>query len=206
MRTVNQNKIDGFYSKYLKRLLDILASFLIGLILIIPLLIIALLIKIDSKGPVIFKQSRVGKNGKTFNIYKFRTMEITAPHNMATSNFNNAKKYITRTGAFLRKSSIDEIPQLLSVLKGDMSIVGPRPLILSEKMVNRERHRLGIDQVLPGITGLAQISGRDMIDDQAKVEYDFQYVQHLSFILDVKIIISTLLKVAIEKDIHEGND
>ena len=178
-----------------KRTMDIVSS-LVGLILLSPLfLLVAILIKLDSKGPIIFKQIRIGKNSKPFYIYKFRSMKIDAP-NLSTEEFINASDFTTKVGKFIRKTSIDELPQLVNILKGDMSIVGPRPVIEREVRLLEIRKECNVDSILPGITGLAQINGRDNIDDYEKVKYDFEYLSKRNLVLDIKIIINTVLKVA----------
>ena len=188
------NKASALYS-ISKRTMDIVSS-LVGLILLSPLfLLVAILIKLDSKGPIIFKQIRIGKNSKPFYIYKFRSMKIDAP-NLSTEEFINASDFTTKVGKFIRKTSIDELPQLVNVLKGDMSIVGPRPVIEREVRLLEIRKECNVDSILPGITGLAQINGRDNIDDYEKVKYDFEYLSKRNLVLDIKIIINTVLKVA----------
>lgn len=191
------------YQNSIKRLLDIIASLFLIVICFIPGIIIALLIKLTSKGPIFFKQLRVGKNGQLFYIYKFRSMSINAPHQKSTSEFNEANRYITKVGHFIRKTSIDELPQLFNVLNGKMSIVGPRPLIPEEKRINQQRHQLKIDHLLPGITGLAQVNGRDRITNRNKLAYDYQYYQNISLSLDAKIIFTTIKKVLMRKDIKD---
>lgn len=177
-----------------KRIIDVTVS-AIGIILLSPLfLLVAILIKLDSEGPIIFKQIRVGKDSKTFSIYKFRSMKINTP-NLSTEEFVDASKFITKVGKFIRKTSIDELPQLFNILKGDMSIVGPRPVIERETILLELRKECNVDKILPGITGLAQINGRDNIDDYEKVKYDFEYLINRSLVLDIKIIINTVLKV-----------
>lgn len=188
------NKASALYS-ISKRTMDIVSS-LVGLILLSPLfLLVAILIKLDSKGPIIFKQIRIGKNSKPFYIYKFRSMKIDAP-NLSTEEFINASDFTTKVGKFIRKTSIDELPQLVNILKGDMSIVGPRPVIERETRLLKLRKECNVDSILPGITGLAQINGRDNIDDYEKVKYDFEYLSKRNLVLDIKIIINTVLKVA----------
>ena len=188
------NKASALYS-ISKRTIDIVSS-LGGLILLSPLfLLVAILIKLDSKGPIIFKQIRIGKNSKPFYIYKFRSMKIDAP-NLSTEEFINASDFTTKVGKFIRKTSIDELPQLVNILKGDMSIVGPRPVIEREVRLLELRKECNVDSILPGITGLAQINGRDNIDDYEKVKYDFEYLSKRNLVLDIKIIINTVLKVA----------
>ena len=188
------NKASALYS-ISKRTMDIVSSF-VGLILLSPLfLLVAILIKLDSKGPIIFKQIRIGKDSKPFYIYKFRSMKIDAP-NLSTEEFINASDFTTKVGKFIRKTSIDELPQLVNILKGDMSIVGPRPVIEREVRLLELRKECNVDSILPGITGLAQINGRDNIDDYEKLKYDFEYLSKRNLVLDIKIIINTVLKVA----------
>lgn len=187
------NKASALYS-ISKRTMDIVSSF-VGLILLSPLfLLVAILIKLDSKGPIIFKQIRIGKDSKPFYIYKFRSMKIDAP-NLSTEEFINASDFTTKVGKFIRKTSIDELPQLVNILKGDMSIVGPRPVIEREVRLLEIRKECNVDSILPGITGLAQINGRDNIDDYEKLKYDFEYLSKRNLVLDIKIIINTVLKV-----------
>lgn len=167
-----------------------------GLILLSPLfLIVAILIKLDSNGPIIFKQVRIGKNGKKFNIYKFRSMKVEAP-NLSTEEFKNSFDFITKVGRIIRKTSIDELPQLVNILKGDMSIVGPRPVIESETELLELREIYKVNDILPGITGLAQINGRDDVNNYKKAKYDYEYLKNRSIILDVKIILKTFFIVA----------
>lgn len=183
-----------------KRLIDIFMS-LIGIIILSPVfLITAILIKIESKGPIIFKQMRAGKESEPFYIYKFRSMRIDAP-NKSTNDFKDADAFITRIGKFIRKTSIDELPQLFNILKGDMSIVGPRPVILNELGLIQLRKEYNVDSLLPGITGWAQINGRDNIGDEEKVKYDYEYLTKRSFRLDIYIILMTIFKVIKRSDI-----
>lgn len=193
------------YRDLFKRVLDICFSLIALIILAIPMLIIAMCIKFDSKNdPVLFKQVRIGINDMPFIIYKFRTMKVDAPHQMATEKFHNPEMYITKIGAKLRKSSLDEIPQLFNVLKGDMSIIGPRPLIPKEKKVLALRSKYGADKVLPGITGLAQVNGRDELVGEKKAKCDGYYANNASFILDMKILFKTVDDVIHSRGIHEG--
>ena len=190
------NKASALYS-ISKRTMDIVSS-LVGLILLSPLfLLVAILIKLDSKGPIIFKQIRIGKNSKPFYIYKFRSMKIDAP-NLSTEEFINASDFTTKVGKFIRKTSIDELPQLVNILKGDMSIVGPRPVIEREVRLLEIRKECNVDSILPGITGLAQINGRDNIDDYEKVKYDFEYLSKRNLVLDIKIIKTYIILTTIK--------
>lgn len=156
--------------------------------------LISFLVKISSKGPVIYWSKRIGKHGKLFLMPKFRTMLI-GTEVVATNKFINSKKKITFIGKFLRILSLDEILQFYSVLKGEMSIVGPRPALYSQKYLIKRRHKLGIDKVNPGITGLAQINGRDRISTSKKIYYDYQYILNKNFVLDIIIILKTLYKI-----------
>ena len=179
----------------LKRLFDVLAAYILLLFLYIPMLIIAALIKLTSRGSVIFRQARVGVGGKLFVCYKFRTMRPDAPPCLSTAEFIDADKYITAVGRFLRRTSLDELPQLFNVLSGDMSLIGPRPLILSESGMHERRRELGVYYVRPGMTGLAQVHGRDMLSDAEKVGYDAEYASKLCFTQDVRILLLTLVRV-----------
>ncbi len=189
----------------IKRGLDILLSFLLLFVLGPLFLIIIIVIHADSSGPAIFRQVRCGKSGKPFVIYKFRTMFLKAPKNIATRNFKMPHRYITPFGKFLRQTSLDELPQLFNVLKGDMSFVGPRPVIPAEKNLLALRRQWRADTVRPGITGLAQIRGRDALDAPDKAHYDAEYARHYSFLLDVYILFSTVKYVLKREDIHEGS-
>ncbi|CEN79736.1 sugar transferase [Paraclostridium sordellii] len=184
----------------IKRLIDIIMSSL-GIIILTPLfLIIAILIKLESRGPVIFKQVRAGKDSEPFYIYKFRSMKMDAP-NKSTNDFKDADIFITKIGKIIRKTSIDELPQLFNILKGDMSIVGPRPVILKEVDLIKLRKEYNVDSLLPGITGWAQINGRDNIGDEEKVKYDHEYLIKKSMRLDIYIIFMTVFKVIKRTDI-----
>ncbi len=189
----------------LKRLLDIALSLLLLIALSPILVIIALVIRMDSDGPAIFRQLRSGQGGRLFVIYKFRTMMIEAPANTATAQLQHPQRYITPVGRFLRQTSLDELPQLWNVLKGDMSFVGPRPVIPAEAYLIGLRRRLGADTVRPGITGLAQIRGRDNLPPQIKAQYDAEYALNCTFLLDCYIFFSTLRYVLRREGIHEGS-
>ncbi len=183
----------------LKRVLDVFFSFVLLVFLFLPMLIILVAIRIDSDGGGIFRQRRVGRGGRVFVCYKFRTMHINAPPNVPSSSFSDAQRYITRVGGFLRKSSLDELPQLVNVLKGDMSLVGPRPLILEERKVHEERSRCGVYALRPGITGLSQVSGRDSVNDEQKITLDTQYLDSLGFFEDIKILVKTFGKLRVKE-------
>lgn len=167
--------------------------------------IVALLIKIDSpEEPILFEQIRIGKDNIPFTILKFRSMSKDAPHQMATENFENPEDYITTIGKVIRKTSLDELPQLFNVVKGDMSIIGPRPLIPIEKKILAMRDETGASQILPGITGLAQVHGRDEITDENKAAYDGKYALNISMLLDISIFLKTIFDVLHGSGIHEG--
>ena len=185
------------YRNFFKRAFDIVFSFLGLIILSFPLIIIAIAIKIDSKGPVVFKQERLGKNGKVFKILKFRSMCVGAEQMEGGVYSNNNDVRITKVGKFLRKTSLDEIPQLFSVLKGDMSFIGPRPPLTYhpwplEKYTNEQRRMF---EVRPGITGWAQINGRKDVEWNKRIRLNVWYVDNVSLWLDIKILFKTVLKV-----------
>lgn len=188
----------------IKRILDVLLSGMGLLVLALPLAVVALIVYLDDPGCVIFSQRRVGKQGKEFRLYKFRTMRLNTPKYMATMEVEDPDQYITRVGHVLRKLSIDELPQLWNVLKGDMSLVGPRPLIPQEEEIHQMRERFGVYTVRPGVTGLAQINGRDLVDPADKVRWDVRYVENISFWLDVKIAFATIPKIFGGEGVVEG--
>lgn len=188
----------------MKRLFDICVSFF-SILFFIPLfIIIAFLIKVTSRGPVIFKQERSGKNRKPFYIYKFRSMKIDAPKNTPTNQLENSNIHITKIGNFIRRTSIDELPQLFNILKGNMSFVGPRPLLCSEIDVLDRRELYNANSIRPGLTGLAQINGRDVLDAETKAKYDGDYVMKAGFFYDLKIIFKTFFYVLGSKGVKEG--
>ena len=192
------------YVKFFKRLIDIVLSF-IGLILLSWLfLIIIIAIKIDSPGPVFFKQKRVGIHKKLFCIHKFRTMRIDTPNDMPTHMLKNPESYITKVGAFLRKTSLDELPQFFDVFIGNMSIVGPRPALWNQDDLIALRDEYGANDVLPGITGWAQINGRDELEIDEKARLDGEYVKNLSFSFDVKCFLGTIKSVLKREGVVEG--
>jgi O-antigen biosynthesis protein WbqP len=188
----------------LKRGLDFLISTLAILFLSPVLILIALAIKIDSKGPVLFKQKRVGKDKKHFMIYKFRSMYVDAPSDMPTHLLKDPSAMITRVGAFLRKTSLDELPQLINIFKGEMSIVGPRPALWNQYDLIEERDKYGANQIRPGLTGWAQINGRDELEIDEKSKLDGYYVQHMSLSLDAKCFLGTFISVLKSDGVVEG--
>lgn len=185
-------------------MLDFILS-LLGIIVLSPLLLfICLAIKIDSKGPVVFKQKRVGKNKEYFNIYKFRTMKSETPKEMPTHLLNHPDTFITRVGKFLRKTSLDELPQLFNILKGDMAVIGPRPALWNQYDLIAERDKYGVNNIQPGLTGLAQISGRDELEIPIKAQLDGEYTRNLSFRMDVKCFVGTVWSIIKSDGVVEG--
>ena len=178
--------------RFIKRFFDFFVSLVALVVLFVPMIIIAIAIKIDSHGPAIFKQKRIGKGGKPFTCYKFRSMKESAPHECATSVLDNPEQHITRVGRFLRKTSLDELPQLVCVLFGKMSLFGYRPLILSEKNCNEMRARMGVFKMRPGISGYAQVHGRDGVYYKNKAILDAYYVKHASLWFDIKLMLKTV--------------
>ena len=192
------------YQNVIKRLLAIVLS-LLGLICLGWLLILlCIAIKIDSPGPVLFKQKRVGKGKSHFYILKFRTMRIDTPKDMPTHLLSNPEQYITRVGKFLRKTSLDELPQLLNILKGDMAIIGPRPALWNQFDLIAERDKYGANDIRPGLTGWAQINGRDELEIDVKAKLDGEYVERLSFGFDVKCFLGTIAAVLRSDGVVEG--
>ena len=178
-----------------KRSLDIVLSFLLLAVLSPIFIICALAIKLESSGSVIFRQERVGRGGEPFRVYKFRTMYKHTPNNVATNQFKNPGHYITKVGKILRVTSLDELPQLLNVLKGEMS---------AEEKIHSQRLKRGVYSLRPGVTGYAQVNGRDLVDEESKVNLDTEYLMHISFFLDLKILLKTVAVVFSRKDYQEG--
>lgn len=178
---------------------------LISIIVLSPFwLVLFIAIKIDSKGPAIFKHSRIGKNRKLFKCCKWRSMSITTPKHIASRDFNDAEMYITKVGAFIRKTSIDEFGQLFNILTGEMSLIGYRPLVAKENDIDELREKYGIYQIKPGITGWAQVNGRDLVMPEEKAQLDAYYLQNISLKLDIKIFFLTIKKIFKGSDIKEG--
>ncbi len=188
----------------IKRCVDFIIA-LIGFIFCIPLFIILIVaIKLDSKGPVLFKQKRVCINKNHFYILKFRTMRIDTPKDMPTHLLENPEQWITKVGKFLRKTSLDELPQILNILKGDMSIVGPRPALWNQYDLIEERDKYGANNVPVGLTGWAQINGRDELSIEVKAKLDGEYVKRFGFIMDLKCFFKTILAVLSSRGVSEG--
>lgn len=191
------------YKKWLKRAIDFALSF-IGLIVLSPVfLIIAIAIKIDDPGPVLFKQKRVGIHKTYFNLYKFRSMKVNTP-DVPTHLLTNPEQYISRVGQFLRKSSLDELPQLINIIKGEMSIIGPRPALWNQDDLIAERDKYGANDVRPGLSGWAQINGRDELEIPVKAKLDGEYVEKLGFAMDVKCFLGTITSVLKSDGVVEG--
>ena len=188
----------------IKRLTDLVLS-VCGLIVLSPLLIaIVIAIKLDSKGPVIFKQKRVGKNKTYFNIWKFRTMRTDAPKDMPTHLLSSPDAYITKIGKFLRQTSLDELPQILQIVVGKMAIIGPRPALWNQYDLIEERDKYGANDITPGLTGWAQVNGRDELEIPVKAKLDGEYVEKMGFMMDCKCFIMTIFSVARHDGVVEG--
>ena len=202
--TLQSNRNGEEMYKYVKRSLDILLS-LVGMLVLFPfILVLVVAIKLDSQGPVLFKQTRIGIHKKTFQILKFRTMRIDTPKDTPTHLLENPEQWITKVGKFLRKTSLDELPQIWNIFVGDMSIIGPRPALWNQYDLIEERDRYGVNDILPGLTGWAQIHGRDELPIAKKAELDGYYVQHLSFGLDVRCFFGTIKSVVKSEGVVEG--
>ena len=192
------------YKNKIKRIIDFILA-LGGLIVLSPVFIILCIwIKLDSKGPILFKQKRVGINKTYFNIYKFRTMYIDTPKDMPTHMLSNPDQYITKSGKFLRKTSLDELPQILNILKGEMAVIGPRPALWNQDDLIAERDRYHANDVRPGLTGWAQINGRDELEIPVKAKLDGEYVEKESFLMDVKCFLGTIGSVLVGDGVVEG--
>ena len=187
-----------------KRAIDFFCALIGGIILLPVFLTLTIAIKIDSKGSVLFKQKRVGKNKQLFYIFKFRTMRIDTPKDRPTHLLDNPEQYITKVGNFLRKSSLDELPQIWNILKGDMSIIGPRPALWNQYDLISERDKYGANNLRPGLTGWAQINGRDELPIPIKAKYDGEYVDKLNFSFDCKCFFRTIISVIKHDGIVEG--
>lgn len=188
----------------IKRLIDLLLSS-VGLVILSPfLLILIVAIKLDSRGPILFKQKRIGINKTHFNILKFRTMRIDTPKDTPTHLLENPDQYITKVGKFLRKTSLDELPQIWNILIGQMSIIGPRPALWNQYDLIAERDKYGANDVLPGLTGWAQINGRDELPIEMKAQLDGEYVKNISIWMDVKCFLGTIISVIKSDGVIEG--
>ena len=192
------------YKHFFKRFLDIILSAMGIIVLALPMLIIALIIKLSSPGPVLFRQKRIGKDKRHFSILKFRTMRTDTPKDMPTHLLADPDKYITPIGRFLRKTSLDELPQLFNILAGHMSVVGPRPALWNQFDLIQLRDGNGANSVRPGLTGWAQINGRDELEIDVKAALDGEYVQKLSFAFDLKCFFGTITSVLRHEGVVEG--
>jgi len=187
-----------------KRMFDFLFCFILLIILSPVFLIISIMIKTDTKGPVYFKQRRIGRLNRHFDIIKFRTMRADAPGDVPSANLKNPGEYITKTGKFLRRTSLDELPQIINVIKGDMSLIGPRPALYNQYDLIAARDRANLHRLYPGITGLAQVNGRDELPIPKKVKFDTEYAERMSLALDAKIFFVSLKKVLKSEGYREG--
>ncbi|WP_259707807.1 MULTISPECIES: sugar transferase [Weissella] len=194
----------NMYRKIVKRSFDVMFSAMLIIALLIPMAVIAIIVKSTSKGPILFKQERFGIGNTTFVILKFRSMANDAPI-LSNQNFSQIDSFVTPFGSFMRRTSLDELPQLFNVLWGKMSFIGPRPLARTDIDVVNLRSQSGANRVQPGITGLAQVSGRNMISDQAKASFDAEYAANVSFWLDLKIVFYTLAKVVSQEGINQND-
>ena len=192
------------YKSVIKRLLDLVLSFLGIVVLGIPMLILVLVIKLDSPGPVLFKQKRVGIHKTHFHILKFRTMRIDTPKDTPTHLLENPEQWITKVGQFLRKTSLDELPQIFNIFMGQMSIIGPRPALWNQYDLIEERDKYGANDVMPGLTGWAQINGRDELEIPVKAKLDGVYVEKMSFLFDCKCFLGTIASVLKSDGVVEG--
>lgn len=189
---------------WIKMAIDWLVAVFLMFILAPIMILISVAIKLDSKGPILFRQKRIGKNKNRFNIYKFRTMKITTPDNKPTHQLENPDQYLTRLGRLLRKTSLDELPQLINIFKGEMSFVGPRPALWNQFDLIEERDKYNVHQVFPGITGWAQISGRDLLEIPEKARLDGEYITSFSFQKDFEIIFKTVIAILKRDGFKEG--
>ena len=191
------------YKVFVKRFLDLVLSFLGMIILALPMLMLIVWVKIDDPGPAFFKQKRVGKNKKLFWLYKFRSMKVNTP-DVPTHLLENPEQYISKAGKMLRKTSLDELPQLWNIFKGDMSVIGPRPALWNQDDLIAERDKYGANDIRPGLTGWAQINGRDELEIPVKAQLDGVYVERLSFSFDCKCFFGTVKSVLKSDGVVEG--
>lgn len=192
------------YESFLKRMLDLLLSGIGLLVAGIPMLIVAAVIKIEDPGPAVFRQKRVGIHKSYFTLYKFRSMKMSTPHDVPTHMLENPEQYLLKSGRFIRKYSIDELPQLLNIFKGDMSIIGPRPALWNQDDLIAERDKYGANDVKPGLTGWAQINGRDELEIPVKAKLDGDYAQKIGFLFDCRCFFGTFFKVLRHEGVVEG--
>ena len=197
-------EVTGIYAKYIKRSIDLLISF-VGLVVLSPVfLFVVIAIKIDDPGPVLFTQKRVGKNKQYFKLHKFRSMKMCTPHDVPTHRLENPEQYITKVGKVLRKTSLDELPQIWDIFIGNMSIIGPRPGLWNQDLLTSERDKYNANNVRPGLTGWAQINGRDELEIPVKAKLDGEYVEKMSFAFDCKCFFGTITSVLKSDGVVEG--
>lgn len=195
---------------YIKQIVDRIFALCLGVLLSPLLLLICIIIKLDSEGPVLFKQNRIGRDTSIFEIYKFRTMKISAPKETPTHLFEKPESYITKSGRILRKTSLDELPQLLNILKGDMSFIGPRPALWNQYDLLQARENqkiktgISANSITPGVTGWAQVNGRDELPIDVKADFDGFYAKNISFPLDIRIFLMTIFSVLMRRGVSEG--
>ncbi|MGN1051181.1 MAG: sugar transferase [Acutalibacteraceae bacterium] len=199
-----KSKSNSFYKMYFKRIIDIFCSLMAIIFLSFVYLPICLVVKLTSPGPVFFRQDRIGKDKKIFKILKFRTMRIDTPKDCPTHLLKNPDQYITPVGKFLRKTSLDELPQIFNIFKGDMSVIGPRPALWNQDDLISERDKYNINSLTPGLTGWAQINGRDELPIPLKVQMDKHYYEHISFSFDLKCLFMTVVSVFKHDGVKEG--
>lgn len=192
------------YKRFIKRTLDVVLSAAGLVVLIIPMGIVSLVIKAEDPGPALFTQKRVGLHKKLFKLYKFRSMKMSTPHDVPTHLLENPEQYLLKCGKILRKLSIDELPQLFNILVGDMSVIGPRPALWNQADLIEERDKYGANDVKPGLTGWAQINGRDELEIPVKAKLDGEYVEKESFLFDCKCFFGTIVKVLKSDGVVEG--
>lgn len=197
-------RVNFAYNRIFKRIIDIICSLMAIIFLSIIYLPICLLVKLTSPGPIFFKQKRIGKNKTFFNILKFRTMRIDTPKDCPTHLLENPDQYITKVGKFLRKTSLDELPQIFNIFKGDMSVIGPRPALWNQDDLISERDKYGVNELKPGLTGWAQVNGRDELPIPVKAKLDGEYVDRISFAFDVKCLLLTIVSVFKSDGVVEG--
>ncbi|MBQ7219377.1 MAG: sugar transferase [Synergistaceae bacterium] len=192
------------YRHFVKRLLDVVLSLAALTVLAVPMMIFALMIKREDRGPAFFRQKRVGKGKRHFSMYKFRSMKMSTPHDVPTHLLTNPEQYLLKCGKWMRRYSVDELPQIINILKGDMSIVGPRPALWNQYDLIAERDKYGANDIRPGLTGWAQINGRDELEIPEKARFDGEYMQRESFMFDAMCIFRTVFSAARHEGVVEG--
>ena len=194
----------SFYEAVVKRLLDIILSFG-GLVVLSPIfLVLSIWIVIDDPGPVLFTQKRIGKNKKYFKLHKFRSMKMSTPHDKPTHMLENPEQYITKAGKFIRAHSLDELPQIWDIFVGNMSVIGPRPALWNQDLLTSERDKYGANNIKPGLTGLAQISGRDELEIPVKAKLDGEYIRKIGFVMDLKCFFGSVGVLGGDESVVEG--